>query len=251
MIIVKNSEQIILMKKAGVITAEALLVARDLIRPGISTKEIDTKIRAYIEKCGAVPSFLGYNGFPASACISVNDEVIHGIPSDKVILKEGDIVKIDVGARYRGYNGDSARTYPVGKVSDEALKLISVTERSFYEAMKFTRVGYRIGDIGFAVENFVISNGFSVVRDYVGHGVGAELHEDPQIPNYGNAGRGARLYAGMTLAIEPMVNQGVADVRVMRDGWTVKTLDGKLSCHYENSVLVTDSDPVILTAKYK
>ena len=249
MIVVKNSEQIVLMKKAGVITAEALLVAKELIKPGISTKEIDTKIRRFIEKCGAVPSFLGYGGFPGSACISINDEVIHGIPSDKIILREGDIVKIDVGARYRGYNGDSARTYPVGKVSDEALKLISVTEGSFNEAMKFTRVGYRIGDIGFAVENFVISNGFSVVREYVGHGVGAELHEDPQIPNYGNAGRGARLYAGMTLAIEPMVNQGKADVRVMRDGWTVKTLDGKLSAHYENSVLVTDSDPVILTAK--
>ena len=249
MIIVKNSEQIVLMKKAGVITAEALLVAKEIIRPGISTKEIDTKIRRFIEKCGAAPSFLGYGGFPGSACISVNDEVIHGIPSDKVILKEGDIVKIDVGARYRGYNGDSARTYPVGKVSDEALKLISVTEGSFLEAMKFTRVGYRIGDIGFAVENFVISNGYSVVRDYVGHGVGAELHEDPNIPNFGNAGRGARLYSGMTLAIEPMVNAGMADVRVMKDGWTVKTLDGKLSAHYENSVLVTDQDPYILTAR--
>ena len=249
MIIVKNSEQIVLMKKAGVITAEALLVAKEIIRPGISTKEIDTKIQRFIEKCGAAPSFLGYGGFPGSACISVNDEVIHGIPSDKVILKEGDIVKIDVGARYRGYNGDSARTYPVGKVSDEALKLISVTEGSFLEAMKFTRVGYRIGDIGFAVENFVISNGYSVVRDYVGHGVGAELHEDPNIPNFGNAGRGARLYSGMTLAIEPMVNAGMADVRVMKDGWTVKTLDGKLSAHYENSVLVTDQDPYILTAR--
>ena len=248
MIIVKNSEQLILMKRAGVITAEALLVAKELIKPGVSTKEIDTKIRRYIEKCGAAPSFLGYGGFPGSACISINDEVIHGIPSDKVILKEGDIVKIDVGARYRGYNGDSARTYAVGKVSDEALKLISVTERSFDEAMKFTRVGYRIGDIGHAVESFVISNGFLVVKEYVGHGVGAELHEDPQIPNYGNAGRGARLYSGMTLAIEPMVNQGTEGVRVMRDGWTVKTLDGKLSAHYENSVLVTDSDPFILTA---
>ena len=249
MIIVKNSEQLALMRKAGIITAEALLVARDAIKPGISTKEIDTKIRHYIEKCGAVPSFLGYGGFPGSACISINDEVIHGIPSDRIILKEGDIVKIDVGARYRGYNGDSARTYPVGKVSDEALKLISVTEGSFLEAMKFTRVGYRIGDIGFAVENFVISNGYSVVRDYVGHGVGAELHEDPNIPNFGNAGRGARLYSGMTLAIEPMVNAGMADVRVMKDGWTVKTLDGKLSAHYENSVLVTDQDPYILTAR--
>ena len=247
MIIVKNSEQITLMKRAGVITAEALLVAKEMIMPGVSTKEIDTKIKRFIEKCGAVPSFLGYGGFPGSACISINDEVIHGIPSDKVVLKEGDIVKIDVGARYRGYNGDSARTFPVGKVSDEALKLISVTEGSFYEAMKVTRVGYRIGDIGHAVESFVISNGFSVVRDYVGHGVGYELHEDPQIPNYGNAGRGARLYSGMTLAIEPMVNAGSADVKVMRDGWTVKTLDGKLSAHYENSVLVTDSDPFILT----
>ncbi len=247
MIIVKNSEQLILMKKAGVITAEALLVARELVKPGVSTKEIDTKIRRFIEKCGATPSFLGYGGFPGSACISINDEVIHGIPSDKVILKEGDIVKIDVGARYRGYNGDSARTYPVGKVSDEALRLISVTEKSFFEAMKFTRVGYRIGDIGFAVENFVISNGFSVVRDYVGHGVGAELHEEPEIPNFGRAGRGARLYSGMTLAIEPMINQGAANVKVKRDGWTVVTLDGKLSAHYENSVLVTDLDPVILT----
>ena len=247
MIIVKNSEQLILMKKAGVITAEALLVARELVKPGVSTKEIDTKIRRHIEKCGAVPSFLGYGGFPGSACISINDEVIHGIPSDKVILKEGDIVKIDVGARYRGYNGDSARTYPVGKVSDEALKLISVTEKSFFEAMKFTRVGCRIGDIGFAVENFVISNGFSVVRDYVGHGVGAELHEEPEIPNFGKAGRGARLYSGMTLAIEPMINQGAANVKVKRDGWTVVTQDGKLSAHYENSVLVTDLDPVILT----
>ena len=247
MIIIKNSEQISLMKRAGVITAEALLVAKEAIKPGVSTKEIDLKIRRYIEKCGATPSFLGYGGFPGSACISINDEVIHGIPSDKVIISEGDIVKVDVGARYRGYNGDSARTFPVGKVSDEALKLIRVTEESFYEAMKYTRVGYRIGDVGFAVENFVISNGYSVVRDYVGHGVGAELHEEPEVPNFGKVGRGARLYAGMTLAIEPMINQGTANVKVMRDGWTVKTLDGKLSAHYENSVLVTDMDPVILT----
>ena len=230
MIIVKNFEQINLMKKAGAITAEALLVARELVRPGVSTKEIDTAIRRYIEKCGATPSFLGYGGFPGSACISINDEVIHGIPSSKVILNEGDIVKIDVG-----------------KVSDEALRLILVTEKSFSEAMKFARAGSRIGDIGFAVESFVISNGFSVVRDYVGHGVGAQLHEDPEIPNFGRAGRGARLYSGMTLAIEPMINQGGADVRVKKDGWTVVTLDGKLSAHYENSILVTDSDPFILT----
>ena len=247
MIIVKNSEQLALMKKAGRIPAEALLVARDMIRPGISTKEIDTKIRSFIEKCDAVPSFLGYGGFPGSACISINEQVIHGIPSDRVILREGDIVKIDVGARYRGYNGDSARTYPVGKVSDEALRLISVTERSFYEAMKYAKAGCRVGDLGFAVENFVISNGFSVVRDFVGHGVGAQLHEEPEVPNFGRAGRGARLYAGMTLAVEPMVNAGTHEVRVKNDGWTVVTLDGRLSAHYENSIAITESDPIVLT----
>ena len=176
MIIIKNSEQIALMKKAGQITAEALLVAQEAIRPGVSTKEVDTKIQRFIEKCGAVPSFLGYGGFPGSACISINEEVIHGIPSSKRIINEGDIVKVDVGARYRGYNGDSARTYPVGKVSDEALRLISVTEQSFYEAMKVAKTGNRIGDIGHAVESFVISNGFSVVKDFVGHGLGKDLH---------------------------------------------------------------------------
>ena len=247
MIIVKNSEQLRLMREAGRITAEALMVAREMVRPGISTKAIDDKVRQFIEKCGAVPSFLGYNGFPGSACISINDEVIHGIPSPRVILKEGDIVKIDVGARYRGYNGDSARTFPVGKVSDLALKLISVTEASFYEAMKAAKAGNRIGDIGYAVESFVISNGFSVVRDFIGHGVGANLHEDPEVPNFGRAGHGARLYPGMTLAIEPMVNVGRHDVRVMGNGWTVKTVDGTLSAHYENSIAITESDPIILT----
>ena len=247
MVIIKNSEQLMLMRRAGRITAEALLVARDAIRPGVSTKDVDTKIRTFIEKCGAVPSFLGYGGFPGSACISINNQVIHGIPSAKVIIREGDIVKVDVGARFRGYNGDSARTFPVGKVSDEALRLISVTERSFYEAMKVARHGNRVGDIGSAIENFVISNGFSVVKEYVGHGVGAELHEDPQVPNYGVAGRGVRLYSGMTLAIEPMVNAGGERVKVLRDGWTVETLDGSLSAHYENSIAITDTDPIVLT----
>ena len=251
MIIIKNSEQIALMKKAGQITAEALLVAQEAIRPGVSTKEVDTKIQRFIEKCGAVPSFLGYGGFPGSACISINEEVIHGIPSSKRIINEGDIVKVDVGARYRGYNGDSARTYPVGKVSDEALRLISVTEQSFYEAMKVAKTGNRIGDIGHAVESFVISNGFSVVRDYVGHGLGADLHEEPEIPNFGKAGRGPRLYAGMTIAVEPMVNMGISGVRVLSDKWTVITADRKLSAHYENSVLITDGDPYILTAVNK
>ncbi len=247
MIVIKNSEQLMLMRKAGRITAEALLVAKEAIRPGVSTKEVDTKIRSYIEKCGATPSFLGYGGFPGSACISINEQVIHGIPSSKVIIKDGDIVKVDVGARYRGYNGDSARTFPVGKVSDEALRLISVTEKSFYEAIRFARSGCRVGDIGHAVESFVISNGFSVVRDYVGHGVGAKLHEEPEVPNFGTAGRGARLYSGMTIAIEPMVNAGTANVKVRGDGWTVVTQDGKLSAHYENSVAITDSDPILLT----
>ncbi len=235
------------MKKAGRITAEALLLARDLIRPGISTKEIDKKMHDFIIRSGATPSFLGYGGFPGSACISINNEVIHGIPSDRRVLADGDIVKIDVGARYRGYNGDSARTFAVGKVSDEALRLISVTEQSFYEAMKVAKAGNRVGDIGAAVESFVISNGFSVVKAYVGHGVGAELHEEPSVPNYGRTGRGVRLYSGMTLAIEPMVNAGCEDVRVLKDGWTVTTADGKLSAHYENSICITDSDPILLT----
>ena len=247
MIIIKNSEQIALMRRAGRITAEALMVAKEEIRPGLTTKELDAKIKHFIEKCGATPTFLGYNGFPGSACISINEEVIHGIPSNKRIIQEGDIVKVDVGARFRGYNGDSARTFAVGKVSDEALRLISVTEQSFYEAMKVAKAGNRIGDIGHAVESFVISNGFSVVKTYTGHGVGAELHEEPEIPNYGRAGRGARLYPGMTLAIEPMVNAGTENVKVLRDGWTVITADGKLSAHYENSIAITESDPVILT----
>ena len=247
MIIIKNSEQLKLMRIAGRITAEALMVAKDAIRPGMTTLELDTKIRRYIEKCGATPTFLGYNGFPGSACISLNQEVIHGIPSNKVIIQEGDIVKVDVGARFRGYNGDSARTFAVGKVSDEALRLISVTEQSFYEAMKVAKAGNRIGDIGHAVESFVISNGFSVVKTYTGHGVGADLHEEPEIPNYGRPGRGARLYPGMTLAIEPMVNVGTENVKVLRDGWTVVTADGKLSAHYENSIAITESDPILLT----
>ena len=247
MVIIKNSEQLALMRKAGKITAEALLVARDAVKPGVSTKEVDTKIRTFIEKCGAEPSFLGYNGFPGSACISINNQVIHGIPSPRVIINEGDIVKVDVGARFRGYNGDSARTFPVGRVSDEALRLISVTEQSFYEAMKVAKAGNRIGDIGAAVENFVISNGFSVVKAFVGHGLGKDLHEEPEVPNYGTPGRGPRLYAGMTLAIEPMVNAGGLEVDILKDGWTVVTSDGSLSAHYENSIAITESDPIMLT----
>ena len=247
MIIVKNSEQLKLMKDAGRITGEALLVAESSIREGMSTKELDKIIRAYIEKCGAKPSFLGYGGFPGSACISINEQVIHGIPSDKIIIKDGDIVKVDVGACYRGYNGDAARTFAVGRISDEAQKLIDVTRESFYRGVKFASAGNRIGDIGNAVQSYVEENGFSVVRSYVGHGVGADLHEEPDVPNYGTKGRGPRLYAGMTIAIEPMVNVGVEKVNVLGNGWTVVTADGKLSAHYENSVAVTEGEPILLT----
>ncbi len=235
------------MKVAGRITGEALLVAEAAIRPGISTKEIDTKIREYIEKCNARPTFLGYGGFPGSACISVNNEVIHGIPSKKKILCEGDIVKVDVGACYRGYNGDSARTFAVGRISEEAQRLIDVTRESFFEGIKHATHESRIGDIGSSIDAYVRGAGFSVVRKYVGHGVGAELHEDPEVPNFGTAGRGVRIYNGMTLAIEPMVNVGTAEVKVLGDGWTVVTADGKLSAHYEHSVAITPDGPILLT----
>ena len=247
MIQLKNSEQVKIMKEAGRITGEALLVARDQVRPGISTYELDKVIRAYIEKCGAKPSFLGYSGFPASACISINDEVIHGIPSKKRFLEEGDIVKIDVGAYYKGFHGDSARTIPVGKVTDEALKLIQVTRDSFFAGLAALTVGNRVGDVGHAIDALVTSNGFSTVKRYIGHGVGQALHESPDVPNYGTPGRGTRLCAGMTLAIEPMVNVGGEAVRELPDGWTVKTADGSLSAHYENSVALTQDGVINLT----
>ena len=234
------------MMEAGRITGEALLVAREHVREGVSTKELDTLIRKHIEKCGAKPSFLGYCGFPASACISINDEVIHGIPSEKRILREGDIVKIDVGTFYKGFHGDSARTIPVGKVSDEAMKLVEVTRNSFFCGIDALKLGNRMGDVGSAIQNCVEKEGFSVVKRYIGHGVGHELHESPDVPNFGTAGRGTRLCAGMTLAIEPMVNIGSEEVYELADGWTVKTRDKSLSAHYENTVALT-SDGVIIT----
>lgn len=248
MIQLKNSAQLKQMRVAGRITAEALLVAEEHIKPGISTKLLDSVIHDYIVKCGAKPSFLGYGGFPGSACISINDEVIHGIPSKKRILQEGDIVKVDVGAFIDGFHGDSARTFPVGKVSEEAMRLIEATKESFERGYAQVTAGLRVGDIGAAVEACAKEHGFSVVRRYVGHGVGHELHESPEVPNYGTPGRGARLYPGMVIAIEPMVNAGVPDVRELPDGWTVKTADGKLSAHYENTVALTDEGPIILTA---
>ena len=247
MIQLKNSAQIEQMKRAGRITGEALLVAEEHVRPGVSTWELDRAIHQYIVKCGATPSFLGYSGFPGSACISVNDEVIHGIPSKKRILEEGDIVKVDVGAFIGGFHGDSARTFPVGSVSENARRLIEATKESFYRGLSQTLVGYRIGDIGAAVDACARQYGYSVVRRYVGHGVGPELHEAPEVPNFGTPGRGARLYAGMVIAIEPMVNEGVCEVREMADGWTVKTADGKLSAHYEHTVAILDDGPLLLT----
>lgn len=247
MIKLKNSAQIALMKEAGRITGEALLIARDMVRPGVSTYEIDAAIRQHIEKCGAKPAFLGYGGFPASACISINDEVIHGIPSKKRILQEGDIVKIDTGATYKGYVGDSARTIPVGNVSEEATKLIEVTRNSFWRGVESLQIGNRLGDIGAAIDALVREGGFSTVKRYVGHGIGTDMHESPDVPNFGTAGRGIRLCAGMTLAIEPMVNVGTFEVKEMPDGWTVKTMDGSLSAHYENTVALTSEGVLILT----
>ena len=247
MIPIKNALQIEAMKDAGRITGEALLVAREHIREGISTLELDHVIRHYIEKQGATPSFLGLYGFPGAACISINDEVIHGIPSAHRILREGDIVKVDVGAHYKGYHGDSARTFPVGKISAEAERLISATKQSFYEGLAAVQIGNRIGDIGAAVDGYVRSQGFSTVRRYVGHGVGHDVHEAPDVPNYGTPGRGPRLCAGLVIAIEPMVNVGTYEVKELDDGWTVKTLDHKLSAHYENTVALTDNGVIILT----
>lgn len=247
MILVKNSEQLAIMRKAGRITGEAILVARDHIREGVSTKELDIRIREYIEKCGAKPSFLGYGGFPGSACISLNDEVIHGIPSKDRILHEGDIVKIDVGACYKGFHGDSANTFGVGKISEEAERLIAVTRESFFRGAAQAKAGNRIGDIGSAVFEYANALGYGVVKRYVGHGVGMELHEDPEVPNFGTAGRGPRLMPGMTIAIEPMINAGTYLVKEMSDGWTVKTADGRLSAHYEHTVAITDGDAVLLT----
>lgn len=247
MIEIKNSAQIKAMREAGIITGEALLVAREYIREGISTKELDKVIRHHIERRGARPSFLGLYGFPGSACISINDEVIHGIPSEKRILKEGDIVKVDVGAFYHGFHGDSARTFPVGRISKEAEALIAATKESFYRGLAAVKIGNRIGDIGAAVDGYVRSCGFSTVRRYVGHGVGHSVHEAPDVPNYGTPGRGVRLCEGLCIAIEPMVNVGTYEVRELPDGWTVKTADGSLSAHYENTVALTADGVINLT----
>lgn len=235
------------MRVACRISAEALQVAGEAVKPGISTWEIDKIAYNYIKKQGAEPNFLNLYGFPATACISINDEVIHGIPSKKRILKEGDIVSIDLGAKIGGYNGDNAATFAVGQISPEAQRLCDTTRESLYKGIEAAVSGGRIGDIGSAVQEYCENRGYGVVREYTGHGVGTSLHEDPEVPNFGTAGRGIRLLPGMTIAIEPMINQGTYRVNQLSDGWTVKTADGKLSAHFEHTIAITDNGPVILT----
>ena len=247
MIVLKTSRELALMREACRISAGALQVAGEAVRPGISTWEIDKIAYDYIKSQGAEPNFLNLYGFPATACISINDEVIHGIPSKKRILQSGDIVSIDLGAKIGGYNGDNAATFACGEISEEAKRLMDTTRESLYEAIKMAVPGGKIGDIASAVQTYCESRGYSVVREYTGHGVGKELHEDPSVPNYGTAGRGVRLLPGMTIAIEPMINQGTAKIKVLPDGWTVKTQDSKLSAHFEHTVAITKDGPVILT----
>lgn len=246
MIHIKNKKDIELMREACKLTKMALNHVGEHIKAGITTGELDRIAYDFLKKHNAIPSFLNYNGFPASICSSVNDEVVHGIPG-KRILCDGDIVSIDIGAYLNGFHGDCAKTFFVGDVSDDAKRLVEVTRQSFYEGIKFAKAGNRIGDISFAIQSFVEENGFSVVRDLVGHGIGRSLHEDPSVPNFGKEGKGVRLLPGMTLAIEPMINFGSYYVLTEDNGWTVKTCDGELSSHYENTILITDGEPEILT----
>lgn len=247
MIVLKTTRELSLMKEAGAISAGALKVAGEAVQPGISTWEIDRIAYDYIIKQGAVPAFLNYGGFPATACISVNDEVIHGIPSKKRILQAGDIVSIDLGAKINGYVGDTAATFAVGEISPEAKRLIDTTRESLYEGIAKAVAGGRLGDVSHAIQQYCEERGYGVVREYTGHGVGAELHEDPSVPNYGTPGRGVRLLPGMVIAIEPMINEGTAAIKNLSDGWTVKTRDGKLSAHFEHTVAITADGPKLLT----
>ena len=246
MISLKSPREIECMRRAGRLTAQARALAGSMVRPGVTTPEIDTAVRKFIESHGAKPSFLGYSGFPGSACISINEEVIHGIPGPRK-LKEGDIVSVDVGAFLDGFHGDCAATFACGQVSDEAMHLIHVTEQSFWEGIRNARPGCRVYDISHAVQQYVEASGCSVVRDFVGHGVGAKLHEPPEVPNFGPAGHGPRLQPGMTIAVEPMVCAGDWRVKVLKDGWTTVSADGSLTAHYENTILITDGEPEVLT----
>ncbi|MBE6903242.1 MAG: type I methionyl aminopeptidase [Ruminococcaceae bacterium] len=247
MIIIKSKAQVEAMRKAGSIAAGALALAGELVTVGISTYELDTKIREFITSKGARPSFLGYDGYPGSACISINSEVIHGIPSKSRIIKDGDIVSIDVGANINGVHGDCANTFFAGNVSDENRKLVEVTRQSFFEGINYARQGCRIGDIGYAIDSYVKKFGYSTVKRFVGHGIGQDLHEAPEVPNFGSKGRGVRLTKGMTIAVEPMINAGSQEIKILSDKWTVVTADGKNSAHYENTILITDNEPEILT----
>lgn len=245
----KSQREIDLMRRAGELAAEVLRIGGEAVRPGVTTKHINDVMHKFLRSKNATPSFLGYGGFPAVACISVNDEVIHGIPSGR-LLTDGDIVSIDVGVLLNGYHSDTAATFPCGTVSAEAQKLIDVTRQCFYEGLNYVRPGNRLGDVGNAISTYAHKNGFSVVRDYIGHGVGTQLHEEPDVPNYGVRGKGLRLQKGMTIAIEPMINAGSHEVwQIDRNGWTVVTKDGKLSAHYEHTVAVTDDEPLILTSQ--
>lgn len=247
MIVLKTSHELSLMREACRISAGALKVAGEAVEPGVTTAQIDKIAHEYILKAGATPTFLNYNGFPATACISINDEIIHGIPSHRRVIKSGDIVSIDLGASINGYTGDNAATFACGDISPEAKRLCDVTRESLYEGIKKAVAGGRLGDIGFAIASYCEKRGFSVVREYTGHGVGANLHEDPSVPNFGTPGRGVRLLPGMTIAIEPMINQGSAAIRTQPDGWTVRTKDGKLSAHFEHTVAITADGPKIMT----
>jgi len=247
MIIIKSDQEIDIMRKSGEVTGHILKELADFIKPGMSTMDINDFVEGVILKNNMIPTFKGYNGYPAACCVSVNEEVIHGIPKKDRILAEGDIVSVDVGGTYKGYVSDAARTYAVGKIDDEARRLIRITEECFFEGLKFCIAGKRLSDISNAIQTHVENAGFSVVRDFVGHGVGRAMHEEPQIPNYGKPGRGVRLAKGMVFAIEPMINQGCFDIEVMQDNWTAVTADGKLSAHYENTVVITDGEPELLT----
>ena len=248
MIVLKTGRELKIMREACRISAGALQTAGKAVEPGVTTAELDKLAEDYIRSQGGEPNFKNYHGFPATACISINNEVIHGIPSNKRRLKQGDIVSIDLGAKFGGYHGDNAATFACGDVSAQAKRLMDITEQSLYKGIAAAVSGGRIGDIGSAIQTFVESNGFSVVRKFIGHGIGSELHEEPEVPNFGTAGRGIRLVPGMTLAIEPMVNAGGYDVKIMPDGWTVRTLDGSLSAHFEHTVVITADGPKILTA---
>lgn len=247
MIIIKSDSEIDLMRESGKVTGFILKELENLIKPGLSTADIDRFVEKTIRGAGMIPAFKGYGGFPASACVSINDEVVHGIPDKKRILREGDIVSVDVGSTYKGYVSDAARTYPVGEISDVARHLIDATRDSFFAGLEYCKVGCRLSDISHAIQQSAEGEGFSVIRDFVGHGVGQNMHEDPQIPNFGKAGRGPRLAKGMVFAIEPMICEGTYDVRTLSNDWTVVTIDGKLSAHYENTVVITDGEPELLT----